>query len=62
MDEMDPRRFGNLLHECLKDFAKLGPVVSVDAGEVRRFLSDQLKAQSIRFFGAGPLRMRPEVS
>ena len=57
MDEMDPRRFGNLLHECLKNFAKQGPVESVDAGEIRRFLRGQLEAQSKRFFGAGPSRV-----
>ena len=57
MDEMDPRRFGNLLHDCLADFARSDAAQSADVGVVREDLRDRLAAQSRRCFGGHPSRV-----
>ena len=57
MDEMDPRRFGNLLHDCLAGFAKSDAAQSVDVGVIQGDLQCRLVARSRRRFGDQPSRV-----
>ena len=55
-DEMNPGRFGDLLHDCLKAFAKSSAARNSDAGAVQKYFQEQLETQSRKHFGANPAR------
>jgi len=52
--EMDPLRFGDLIHKALERFGTSDARDSADKGEVRKCLLDHLSTLGAEWFGAGP--------
>ncbi|MGI4790986.1 MAG: PD-(D/E)XK nuclease family protein [Janthinobacterium lividum] len=56
LSEMDPRHFGDLLHDCLNAFARSEAAQSAKVAVIQGYLLNRLTAQSKKRFGAAPNR------